>query len=247
MTGQERPAGADLVIEFCGEVWDLSDCVGATFGRRGDISIDDNPYLHRVLGRFEHRDGQWWIENVGTSIVISMHDADTGAMATLPPGTELAINYAEFRVRFEAGRTAYELAGSQPQIAASAPPTLPEATLTIDHRSVSLNDEQRRLLAALCRARLADPTDTSPLPSNQQLANGLGWKLSKFNRKLDYLCAKFTKLGMQGLYGGDLRANDRRRRLADFALVAKLITVSDLDRLGNTLDPLDPPDEPARD
>jgi len=60
-------------------------------------------------------------------------------------------------------------------------------------------------------------------------ARRLGWSLSKFNRKLDHLCLKLSKVGVDGLHGEDgLQATGRRRRLVDHALEVELVSVDDL-------------------
>ena len=40
-----------LYLEFCGEDWTLSDGASLSFGRCAELVIDDNPYLHRLVGR----------------------------------------------------------------------------------------------------------------------------------------------------------------------------------------------------
>ena len=48
-----------LLVDFCGETTSLAPGEEISFGRAADLAIDDNPYLHRVVGRFEHRAGRW--------------------------------------------------------------------------------------------------------------------------------------------------------------------------------------------
>ena len=76
-----------------------------------------------------------------------------------------------------------------------------------------------------------------PIIANRQGAARLGWSLPKFNRKLDHLCEKLHRAGVAGLHGGlGTGAADRRRRLVDHALEARLVTTDDLallDRLGS--------------
>ena len=44
-------------------------------GREGDLSIDGNPYLHRHFLRLEHRDGLWWLVNVGVRLAATVSSA----------------------------------------------------------------------------------------------------------------------------------------------------------------------------
>ena len=102
---------------------------------------------------------------------------------------------------------------------------------TIALGDLLLTDEQRLLLLALGEGTLRDPHDADELPTNRAVARRLGWSITKFNRKLDNLCNRFTKLGVGGLRGSiDQLATDRRRRLVEHAIESGLITRSQLSR-----------------
>ena len=61
------------------------------------------------------------------------------------------------------------------------------------------------------------------------MADRLGWTITKFNRKLDHLCAKLAREGVRGLRGGpDGLALDRRLALVDHAVDVRLVTAEDL-------------------
>jgi hypothetical protein len=61
------------------------------------------------------------------------------------------------------------------------------------------------------------------------LALRLGWTLTKFNRKLDHLCAKLAREGVRGLRGGpDALATDRREALVEHAITVGLVSDDDL-------------------
>ena len=103
---------------------------------------------------------------------------------------------------------------------------------TIALGDLPLTDEQRLLLLALAEPTLRDPHGTDELPANRAAARRLGWSITKFNRKLDNLCSRFSKLGVGGLRGSvDQLATDRRRRLVEHAVESGLITAAQLDRL----------------
>ena len=50
-----------------------------TFGRRADLIVDENPFMHRVVGRFTHREGVWWMQNHGSTLRVELHDVESGA------------------------------------------------------------------------------------------------------------------------------------------------------------------------
>lgn len=80
---------------------------------------------------------------------------------------------------------------------------------------------------------LRDPgAGPDALAPNRAIAGRLGWSITKFNRKLDYLCVRLTGSGVRGLQGergGE--ATNRRWRLAEHAVATRLVTATDLDLL----------------
>jgi hypothetical protein len=38
------------------------------FGRAGDLPVDSNQFMHRLVGRVVSREGVWWLQNLGTRI-----------------------------------------------------------------------------------------------------------------------------------------------------------------------------------
>ncbi len=52
-----------LYLDFCGDELVLEPGGSLTFGRCADLVVDDNPYLHRRLGRFVDRGGVWCLEH----------------------------------------------------------------------------------------------------------------------------------------------------------------------------------------
>jgi hypothetical protein len=227
-----------LRVEYCGEVRAVETSDELTFGRAGDLRIDDNRHLHRVLGRLWARGEQWWLTNEGSSISIQIADADSRSNVVLAPGSEIALSFPNSIVRFRAGITDYELALSVPdredeeEDDEGEDPWDDEFTDTIALGDIVLTDEQRLLLLALAEPTLRDPHVKQDLPANRAVARRLGWSITKFNRKLDNLCNRFAKLGVGGLRGSiDQLATDRRRRLVDHAIDSGLITAAQLDRL----------------
>ena len=99
-----------------------------------------------------------------------------------------------------------------------------ERTATTSH--IPVTPDQFALLVALATPVIRD----DPLPTNRQTAASLEWTVTKFNRKLDGLCAKYSKAGVAGLHGSsDRLAKDRRTRLAEHVVEAGIVTQEHVD------------------
>ena len=222
-------AAQPLTVDFAGEVRRVSPGETLEFGRGADLDIDINPYLHRRVGRFEHRSGYWFLSNIGRSTHLVVVDSETLSQATVAPGRELALTFTPATVRFRAGRSTYELlvegGGAAPRL--TDWPGEPVDTLTVS--GVPLTPSQRLLIVSLAEPTLRDPVAGVQIPASKQAAARLSWPITKFNRKLDNVCAKLTKAGVSGLHGapGTL-ASSRRRALVEFALQSGLVTTDDL-------------------
>ncbi len=235
---EARPEGLpSLLIEFVGEVYPLTEGETIDFGRAGTIEIDDNPYLHRFVGRFEHRADCWWLVNTGSTISLVIKDLTSRSQVQLAPGRELALSFPEAVVQFVAGKLNYEIELSLPGLASAKLPAAgnegldedPEDGATISHADLPLTLDQRKLIVALAEPTLLTGETVVELPSNRAAAVRLGWTITRFNRKLDNVCDRLTKAGVSGLRGqlGDV-ANDRRTRLVDHAVGSGLVTSDDL-------------------
>ena len=157
----------------------------------------------------------------------------------LAPGSEIALSFPNSILRFRAGVTDYEVAraGARPVRRRARrrrddpfdADDTDDGGDTIALGDLLLADEQRLLLLALAEGTLRDPHGNDELPTNRAVARRLGWSITKFNRKLDNLCNRFTKLGVGGLRGSiDQLATDRRRRLVEHAVESGLIDRSQL-------------------
>lgn len=226
----------ELRVEFCGEEYSASENQALTFGRSADIMIDDNRFLHRVLGEFRFANGLWWLHNVGSSIGLALNDDTSTSSARIAPGSSTPIPYEAATLRFDAGGTSYELSLDVIGVDTEADEEeeeerLPDITADPDERTattshIPLTDDQFALLVALSTPILRD----DPLPTNRLIAASLDWTVTKFNRKLDGLCAKYSKAGVAGLHGSsDRLAKDRRTRLAEHAIEAGIVTPADID------------------
>ncbi len=231
----DHDSGHELRVEFCGEEYSATNDQTLTIGRSADIVIDDNKFLHRVLAEFRHANGLWWIDNVGSSIGLALNDDTSTSSARIAPGTSTPIAYDSATLRFDAGGTSYELALDVigPAVAddEDADVSIPEPTGNPDERTattshIPLSDDQFALLVALAQPIANDDS----MPTNRLIAASLDWTVTKFNRKLDGLCAKYAKAGVSGLHGSsDRLAKDRRTRLAEHVLEAGIVTQADIE------------------
>ncbi|MEL6985524.1 MAG: hypothetical protein AAFO29_24040, partial [Actinomycetota bacterium] len=205
-----------------------------SFGRSADLSIDDNRHLHRRLGQLEYADGLWWLHNVGSALTIEVIDRNSPSRLALAPGATMALVFEECALRFQAGSTSYELdvdVPLSPPDSAAGPEgdgAVADGTRTVTGAELVFTPDQLRCILALAESRLVDPSIVE-LPTNRAAAARLGWKLTKFNRKLDNVCTKMANAGVAGLHG-DLGALavKRRERLVEFALASHLVSLDDL-------------------
>jgi hypothetical protein len=216
---------SELVLSYCGERHEIGVDREFTFGRSGDLVIDDNPYLHRVMAVCFHRRGWWWLVNAGAHLPLQLQGLSGSSTITLSPGGSVPLVMGPTTVRFAAGGTSYEL---EIDVAADAElqravPSLPGDT-TIDAGSTPLTADQLLLLVALAEPRLRKGP-TADLPSNAELMERFGWSVTKFNRKLDSICSKFSRRGVGGLVGSSNRmAQGRRSVLVDYVIAAGMVT-----------------------
>lgn len=217
-------------VEFLGEVYPIVANVPLTLGREADVSIDDNPYLHRRFLEVSLHDSLVWIANVGTSLSATLSDTDGLLQAWLAPGARLPIVFSRAAVWFTAGPTTYEL-----DIFVDEAPFLPPTTEPVDVGSttigrMSFTPDQKLLILVLAEDVLRRGNrGAGSVPASADAAARLGWTQTKFNRKLDNVCDKLTRAGIRGLRGDAERlATSRRARLVEYAIASRLVTLSDL-------------------
>lgn len=223
----------DLQLTFCEETLHVEPGDELTFGRAAQLVVDpDNRFMHRRVGSLVHRHGRWWLVNRGDRLNLSVWGASSAHRSVLPPGADCALPAGTSLIGFVAGPTRYELEASvissdddSADLAASI-----DGDPTDQWGSVELNDEQRQLLIALCERDLRDPALAgTELPPNRALAHRLGWTITKYNRKLDHLCAKFARAGVRGVQGSIAGlASDRRQRLVAHCIEHGIVTAEDL-------------------
>ncbi|MGO1769420.1 MAG: hypothetical protein ACTHZX_05670 [Microbacterium sp.] len=225
--GKARP----VRIEFAGEWFEVQPDQSFTIGREADLDIDENQYLHRVFLELDFRDGLWWLSNVGSRLSATVSSAGGAVQSWLSPGASIPVVFEQSTIVFTAGPTTYELGmhTDEPQFSVSSQvknSTSGETTVM----PVSFTPLQKQLIVALAEPMLRrEGVSMSELPSSTTAAERLGWTMSKFNRKLDNVCDKLDRMGVQGLRGGPGKlATNRRARLVEYAVSSNLVTRADL-------------------
>jgi hypothetical protein len=221
----------DLWVDYCGERYDVvAGGEGLTIGREADLSIDDNPYLHRVFLTITEEFGLWWLSNTGSLLSATVSDTTGQVQAWLAPGAKLPIVFESMSVIFSAGSTTYDFSihSDEDYYNTSAAATHSAGVTTM--MPVNLTTSQRLLVVALCEQvlRQAQP-GRGEIPTSAEAAQRLGWPMTTFNRKLDNVCDKLDKLGVRGLRGGKGNlATSRRARLVEYAVSSRLVSHDDL-------------------
>lgn len=223
-------APGDVVVEFAGESFALDPDRTFRVGREGDLEIDDNLFLHRNFLEIQHQGGLWLLSNVGTRLTATVTDSGGRVQAWLAPGARLPLVFAVTTIIFSAGPTTYEITvhAAEPAFRDTPAPVEDDGLSTIG--DVPLTISQRLMILALAEPVLRrEGTGMSELPTSAQAAERLGWTLTRFNRKLDNVCDKLDRIGVPGLRGGaSSYATNRRVRLVEHAVAARLVTRDDL-------------------
>jgi len=224
--GVER---GNVTVEYCGEWFTVDPRSPFTIGRDADLCIDDNPFLHRRLLQIRDFEGIWLLENIGARMAVTVSDGAGRLQSWLAPGGRLPRVFGRTTVVFTAGPTTYEgaLHVAEPMFTETHRAS-GEGTTTIG--DVSFTVSQRQLIVALAEPLLLrDGSGMGEIPTSARAAARLGWSITRFNRKLDNVCDKLDRADVQGLRGGVRSyATNRRIRLVEYALTARLITRADL-------------------
>ncbi|MCC2032993.1 hypothetical protein [Microbacterium allomyrinae] len=227
----------DLTVEFAGEEYAVAPDAVFTVGREGDLTIDDNLFLHRHFLTIRNVDGLWLLSNVGSRLSATVTDSGGRVQAWLAPGARLPLVFASTSVIFSAGPTTYELTihAAEPTFRETQPEADDDGLSTIG--DVPLTHSQRVMILALAEPLLRrEGTGMSELPTSAQAAERIGWTLTRFNRKLDNVCDKLDRIGVPGMRGGVRSyATNRRVRLVEHAIAARLVTRQDLPLLDEEL------------
>src|SRR5258708_37652332 len=100
MTADDAAGAPVLSIDFCGEITRLDVERRFAIGRDADLTVDENPYLHRRFLEVSFHDGLWWLANTGSQLSATVSDDDSRVQAWLAPGAHLPIAFGLTMVRF---------------------------------------------------------------------------------------------------------------------------------------------------
>ena len=217
-------------VDFCGEVHLVPEDRPLVVGRDGDVAIDDNPYLHRRFLEITRANGMVWLANVGSQLSATVSDADGLMQAWLRPGAKVPLVFGRTVVWFTAGPTTYEfdVLQDEPSFQTMTKPE-PDIGVTTIGRMAFTPDQKLLILALAENILRRGDRGAGTIPSSTVAAQRLGWTLTKFNRKLDNVCQKVARGGVRGLHGNpDRLASNRKARLVEHAVAARLVTVEDL-------------------
>ncbi|HEY0249363.1 MAG TPA: hypothetical protein VGC45_14000 [Gryllotalpicola sp.] len=219
-----------LRVEYIGEWYEVDEETPFSIGREADLSIDDNPYLHRHFLSLYSEHGMWWVANVGALLTATVTDATGTVQAWLAPGARLPIVFQKMHVMFSAGSTTYDFTVHSEGNVYETSSVVIRETGSTTVLPVTLTNTQKLLILALAENVLTERIPgRGAVPSSAQAAGRLGWSMTRFNRKLDNVCDKLDKLGVAGLRGGPGRlATGRRARLVEYAVATHLVGPEDL-------------------
>lgn len=244
-TDAPDPDSKDLQIEYCGEWTALDPDDRFTIGRAGDLTVDDNPYLHRTFLEIRNEGGIWLVANIGTQLSATVGDEANHFVAHLAPGGVLPLAFKATYIRFGAGPTTYEIQLVLPDApfdtvddAEPEPEDADGGMGAATREPTALTRDQRLVVLALAEHAMGRTgSGPSALPTSAKAARRVGWTEKKFNKKLDQVCQKLARSGVRGLHGGpgDLASN-RRARLVEYCLSSRIVTDADLDELDAAVD-----------
>jgi len=222
-----------LTVEFCGEVYTVEGPGDFGIGRESDLTIDDNPYLHRRFLSIYEDFGMWWIANVGNLLTATVTDATGTVQAWLAPGAKLPIVFQTMHVMFSAGATTYDFSIHSEEDFFNTSQLVSDTGGSTTILPVTLTTSQRLLVVALAEGVLTQQIPgRGTIPTSAEAAERLGWSMTTFNRKLDNVCDKLDKLGVAGLRGGRGKlATNRRSRLVEYAVATHLVGPEDVPML----------------
>lgn len=220
---------AKVTVEFCGEWYEVPRDRPFGIGRDADLEVDANPFLHRRLLEIGCVNDMWLLTNVGSRLAVTVTDRGGRMHSWLAPGARLPLVFEQTVVVFSAGPTTYEVNVhlSEPLFGEiGGTPSSGQTTIGM----TEFTESQKLIMVVLAEPMLLrDGSGRSDVPTNTKAAERLGWALTRFNRKLDNVCDKLDRAGVKGLRGGPGdHAMNRRTRLVEYAIAARLVTRADL-------------------
>lgn len=223
-----------------------------------ELTLSDDPRLHRQCGVVTVQDDGWTVFNTGGWLHLRLADLDGVGTDDLPPGSRRRVPWARAEVSVGLGMDRVGFSAEH-RLHAGRAASLPEmhqlaGRLTIDPFAIDRNTGYFRALVALCQPRLEDSRNRE-VPSDAQIAVRLNRAPSEPNhvsargvgRRIAYLrsvlgLSERDELGSSA----GLERRGARAELIDLALEAGVVTVTDLVLLNSNADcSTDPRDSPG--
>lgn len=205
------------------ECWTATPGTEIGFGRTGEITLGDNPYLHRTLGRFSYvvdttadQESGWTLRNDGGRIALSV----SGHPKPIGPGSSAMLDPSG-RISFVAGSEQYEL---RYRLEAERFDLIPPP----------LGRRHQRVLLALCEPRLRRPDGQRVLvPSVSQIASRVALTLPQVNECINGLSDRHRQSLSDSQPSTDtVNADDTPlESLVRWAVATQMVTIAQLDSL----------------
>ncbi len=207
-----------------------------SFGRAADLVVDPSDRrLHRILGRVRSSAGRWRLANDEHSIIVlEVRKPGSARPISVGPDSETALPPGCSFVRFLVGRSQYsicvDVVGSDPPASASRRMTGDGLDTVMPGAGVVPTPGQRRVLVAMCEPALRgfEVANWNRVPSNRDLAETLGISAKTVEKHVAELYEQFADAGVTAL-ASTSASIDRRRLLVDHAIIAGVVTHSDIE------------------
>ena len=151
-------------VDYCGERFGILAGRRFWIGREADLSVDDNPYLHRRFLLLHNVNGLWWLSNQGAHLSASVSAGDVGFSAVLGPGARMPLVFGHTTIVFTAGPTTYEVDVHtvSPHVDAVTAPEVVGGMIT---QGVPMLTESQKLLIVVLAEEILRRDGTGPVRS----------------------------------------------------------------------------------
>jgi hypothetical protein len=182
---------AKLTVEFAGETREVSDRL--SFGRTGDLELDVNRYMHRLIGEFFADGDMWWVRNLGSRIHLTLV-SDDGTRVDLPPGSVQGLASSAGVLRFNAGPARYELSYAIDGLQVPARAEIDFAGESTTQFGVILTPREVDFLVTFARPRLLGYDE--PMPTYAEVAQLWGVASKTLDNTVQSLKRKLRDAGL---------------------------------------------------
>ena len=244
---------------FEANTWRLQPGEGFTFGRAktsNAVLPNDDRGVSRNAGRFDWRNGCWWLTNTSASSMLFL-SGDRGFRADIPAGMALPLQQWHAKVRLDGLLNSYTLRirlpdldeedeageGGDEAFAEAASEVDPErpvtsiSTVTATKLRAPLNDADRLVLAARFEEYLTWKHSGPAAPrSARETAERIGWQPHTVSKRCENIRNRYVRIGVPGLRGP--RALEE---LAALLISTGELTTDDLRRLPPQVPTASPP------